>query len=405
MYRAVAVVVVGLFVVTSAAVVGFPTADQNGNASTGGVDSGRFSGGSADVDVLQRVGPDATVTSDGNASNATASGVDAFRRGTNADWNVTRGADAGDRFTIRSSNTTNGTDTDGDGVVDAVENATGTDPFVADTDDDGLSDGTERRLGTDPTAPDTDHDGVGDRQELALGTDPSESDTDDDGLSDGMEFASGTEPTDPDTDGDRLLDGWEVRGETPAGVPLPDSDPLAMDLYVQFDYTQGVERPDGEVYVGVVSEFAVMDVENPDNSTGIDVHVREGGPINESVRFDGENFWSLKRTYYETRLGSRAGIYHHVVVSEFATDYAGYGEVGGEFSVMAAGADTDTQRHVVVHELLHNAVGKMEGPGACHGGKHYCAGGWLSPEVTPDRGEFLSESVATQLEARGFADG
>jgi hypothetical protein len=48
-----------------------------------------------------------------------------------------------------------GTDTDGDGLTDTEETASGTNPDVADTDGDGLFDGTEVAAGLDPLTPDT----------------------------------------------------------------------------------------------------------------------------------------------------------------------------------------------------------------------------------------------------------
>ena len=61
----------------------------------------------------------------------------------------------------------NGTDSDGDGLSDARENTTCTDPNNADTDNDGISDGME----------DTNKNGIVDFGE----TDPCKSDTDGDG--------------------------------------------------------------------------------------------------------------------------------------------------------------------------------------------------------------------------------
>lgn len=88
-------------------------------------------------------------------------------------------------------------DTDGDGLVDGVENgsgdydgpeATGTDPLNADTDGDNLADGVENpTLAYDPENP-----------EDQPGTDPNLSDTDGDGFSDGNEVASGRNPTEED---------------------------------------------------------------------------------------------------------------------------------------------------------------------------------------------------------------
>ena len=122
-------------------------------------------------------------------------------------------------------------DTDGDGLTDLEENATGSrtrwdDP---DTDGDGLLDGEElRTYHTYPWTMHTDHDGVRDGDEVRNGTDPLVEDTDGDGLWDGenqlfngtyywgeMDGRIGflndrygpTDPLNPDTDGDGLWDG------------------------------------------------------------------------------------------------------------------------------------------------------------------------------------------------------
>ncbi|PSP86595.1 hypothetical protein BRC78_07095 [Halobacteriales archaeon QH_8_68_33] len=257
----------------------------------------------------------------------------------------------------------NGTDSDGDGLPDAEENDTGTDPFTADTDGDGLADARELSVGTDPTV--------------------------------------------ADTDGDRLPDGWEFRHETPDGAGLPGADPLSMDLYVQVDYAEGADRRGVVFYRALKAEFSEMPVDNPDNTTGVSVHVRDGGRLNESVRFTGdiETFWSLKDRYYESSLGPRAGVYHQVIVAPFAAEEAGYGEVGGEFAVVASDLNNGTQKRVTTHELLHNVVGRVEAPGACADDpRHYCEGGYLGPHVATAEDPYLAEPLAEQLERQGFAD-
>ncbi|WP_170229808.1 MopE-related protein [Polyangium fumosum] len=109
-------------------------------------------------------------------------------------------------------------DTDGDGLIDAIEQQIGTDPTDGDTDDDGVSDGEEPSVGDD-----TDGDG------LINGLD---ADSDNDGLFDGTEIgndcsgpgtdlAAGhcrpdgdaglttTNPLDPDSDNGGVMDGSE----------------------------------------------------------------------------------------------------------------------------------------------------------------------------------------------------
>jgi hypothetical protein len=131
-------------------------------------------------------------------------------------------------------------DTDGDGLLDGVESATGTWasasntgtlPLVADSDGDGLADGVETRTGVWVGSTNT-------------GTDPHAFDSDGDGLSDGAEtrtgdFVSaadaGTDPHDKDTDGDGAWDWYEIAaaftdphddGDFPSSpYPLPDPNP------------------------------------------------------------------------------------------------------------------------------------------------------------------------------------
>ncbi|MBM3848936.1 MAG: hypothetical protein FJ396_01890 [Verrucomicrobia bacterium] len=62
-------------------------------------------------------------------------------------------------------------DADTDGVSDAMERATGSNPAAPDSDGDGLEDGLEPRLGSSPVLADTDGDGLDDRLEWLHGLD------------------------------------------------------------------------------------------------------------------------------------------------------------------------------------------------------------------------------------------
>ena len=108
-------------------------------------------------------------------------------------------------------------DSDSDGLTDALENTTCTDPFDADTDDDGISDGVEdaNHNGvvdygeTDPCDIDTDDDGIQDGTELGYTLDDIGPDTDTDIFQPDLDPGSTTDPLDDDTDDDGLLDGEE----------------------------------------------------------------------------------------------------------------------------------------------------------------------------------------------------
>lgn len=108
------------------------------------------------------------------------------------------------------------TDSDGDGIVDSIENGTiplgnglttNTDPHDADTDGDNLSDGTELLLAQKNQAG------------YQAASDPNDSDTDDDGLSDYYEVAvfEELEPWDADYDDDGIPDGEDAQPTVPRG--------------------------------------------------------------------------------------------------------------------------------------------------------------------------------------------
>lgn len=143
-------------------------------------------------------------------------------------------------------------DADGDGVIDSVEIADGTNPNdpcsfvfgnqtettsgtwnVLDCDNDGLTNLQELQLGTNPLNIDTDGDGVPDGVEVSDFSDPLKPcdfellsqtltpapmwfnlDCDGDWLTNGEELAAGTLILNPDTDGDGVVDGTEMNDGT-----------------------------------------------------------------------------------------------------------------------------------------------------------------------------------------------
>jgi uncharacterized repeat protein (TIGR01451 family) len=174
-----------------------------------------------DSDPLTRTDPLDADTDNGGVSDGTE------------DTNRNGRRDAGERNPLDPADDNPPVDTDGDGIPDDVETATGTDPTRADTDGDGIPDGVEDkdRDGvvdpgeTDPRSTDSDGDGIPDGTEdkdrdgvVDPGeTDPTKTDSDSDGLPDGIEDKDRdgvvdpgeTDPTNPDTDGGGVPDGVE----------------------------------------------------------------------------------------------------------------------------------------------------------------------------------------------------
>jgi hypothetical protein len=89
-------------------------------------------------------------------------------------------------------------DSDHDGLTDAFERMTGSNPLLADSDHDNLSDAYEVAVShTNPMLADTDADTLPDSAEVALGTSPTSVDTDHDGMTDVLEVRAGTDPLRP----------------------------------------------------------------------------------------------------------------------------------------------------------------------------------------------------------------
>jgi Ca2+-binding RTX toxin-like protein len=164
-------------------------------------------------------------------------------------------------------------DHDGDGLVNVLEVAAGTNPDLwdsnsngqndldeSDLDDDGLNHADETSIGTNPNLFDTDEDLLSDGFEVGSNLDPldddenandqidSEDDFDDDGLSNLDEQIHGTNATQTDTDGDGTSDQQEAnQGSNPSdpgdeGQPPEQDDLVDLELNVGDDSGSHSER-------------------------------------------------------------------------------------------------------------------------------------------------------------------
>ena len=128
-------------------------------------------------------------------------------------------------------------DTDGDGLLDSLEDGHCTDSNDADTDDDGISDGVEdaNHNGlidtgeTDPCNLDTDADGIQDGTELGYTLAGVGPDTDTNIFQPDLDPLTTTDPLDADSDNDGLLDGEEDTNHN-GRVDSEETDPTIFDV-------------------------------------------------------------------------------------------------------------------------------------------------------------------------------
>ncbi|MGN0499347.1 MAG: VWA domain-containing protein [Acutalibacteraceae bacterium] len=207
-------------------------------------------------------------------------------------------------------------DTDGDKLLNYIEEKIGTDIEDADTDSDGLSDFVEVMMTyTDPLKKDSndngisdfdedsDQDGLTNGQEIKIGSNPGLADSDADLLEDGEEVNKyKTDPNNDDTDGDGGKDGWEIEY---------GFDPITFDS--SFTVTEGNSEVskvdpvnavvdvtiDGE-QLGTVKVNKVNVTDNPMLSPSI------AGYLGKAVELtvDGEIQSATLKMYYDTSLGT-----------------------------------------------------------------------------------------------------
>ena len=204
-----------------------------------------------------------------------------------------------------------------------------------------------------------------------------------------------------DRDGDGLPDQWERDGETPGGAALPNASPTRKDLYVQVNYGADVAPLSEAERSQLRQVWAEMPVDNPDDSTGIRLHLDTGtaggGGLGETAVF--ESGGERDRYYTDARLGPRRCVYHQVVYGKLQMgSLAGYASMPGYSAIVDGSRQPDYEGGVdfrvalTTHELLHNVAGRVDG-------RTHTTAGWLAGG--PDN-EYLSTATARDLTESGL---
>jgi hypothetical protein len=191
-----------------------------------------------------------------------------------------------------------------------------------------------------------------------------------------------------------------------------------MDIYVEARAGANAQALTGEEIDKIETAWAEMPVENPDGTTGIDLHVDQRGKLDAEVIVNNKpDYEQVHRQYYTRNfMGDRMHVYHLVLlVSQTkAGAFDGRADAPGWFGVVVDdnrhGADGYTYRAgTFTHELLHNVMGRLSSRNQCPSefedlsGKstlHSCEG-WLSYDGLPSMAH-LPEPLANEIEWNGF---
>jgi uncharacterized membrane protein len=185
---------------------------------------------------------------------------------------------------------------------------------------------------------------------------------------------------DPDTDGDGLLDDWEINGipyvdihSMPQRFMLPGADPMRKDLYVEIDAMAGLAF-DASSKELVIEAFRNAPVTNPDNSTGITLHILRDDtdlphvPVWATIGCWPADFQAVRDTHYGTAaeradpsvaelLAAKAKAYRYCIKADRSgpNSFGGCGQTPGDnFVIFTAGYPIINEAAVFMHELGHN---------------------------------------------------
>jgi len=188
-------------------------------------------------------------------------------------------------------------------------------------------------------------------------------DADGDGLCDAAEAAYGTNPNNFDTDGDAISDLHEVLGAEGLDLKYYGASPTHHDIFIYMNY---YSAPMPGALTKAMQAFSTSPVTNPDGTTGINLHIIDGGPIAQADQVSDLQIgdWSqvdtIKAKYYPSRWAKYS---HYMLI--------GYQYNGGSSSGVSRGIPAHDflvtlglwfptygtelqQAGTILHELGHN---------------------------------------------------
>lgn len=150
----------------------------------------------------------------------------------------------------------------------------------------------------------------------------------------------------PDTDGDGIPNDVENQ--------RPSADPLHKDVYIEVSYAGEELRPSNETLNEIRGEFASAPVENPDGTSGIDVHIDLDDTASDEIPvvMREDEVWgnnSVGRTTFD----NAGDGYHHIVITQrLLTENDASGLYKDGTGIMAI-QDSYSTEEIILHELGH----------------------------------------------------
>ncbi|MFB6185457.1 MAG: hypothetical protein ABEI86_01135, partial [Halobacteriaceae archaeon] len=179
------------------------------------------------------------------------------------------------------------------------------------------------------------------------------------------------------------------------------------DLYLRIFITEKVRQFTKHELQTLRDIWASFPVTNPNNQTGIDLHIVDQMKI-DNLRYHYEKPLSKNYNYFLPE--AQQCIYYAVFVTNIPDyeDFAAKGEIGGLASIIDGQMNLRVDRTyphrviTVTHELLHNVVGHLDTIQS-GGGTIHTNAGWLSQEDVMNIELQLSQPVINDLNQNGFA--
>ena len=226
-----------------------------------------------------------------------------------------------------------------------------------------------------------------------------------------------------DTDGDGLWDDWETLGVDTDGdggidldLPALGADPMHKDIFVEIDWMdcalagsdcaagdQHSHRPKAAAIQAVVDAFANANVDNPDGTTGINLHVDVSNAIAHQrslvipnacfVAAVGTGFDAIKNDPANFGPTNPRRFTHHYSLwtheQSLGYTYSGCGELPGNDFQISLGA------------WNYSCVGGTRNNDPCYPGGSYCTGGTCQADGDLDGDGTADEDVGTIQQQAG----